>query len=201
MATLNGIKKMAENAFTRAALAIVRTALVKVIEGGKGQVVEVEAYGERYKIEMLSNYGHSYWAPAGAETVMSCPSGDLSQGVVTGMSHRSSRVPCQQEGDNIIYHMDGHKIYLQKNGVISIIPTGAGKVHVGALVAALAAARVTDPVASSAPMATWMTQITTAITQIATYVNGMAPGSVTPAGVPPASIGIISSGSAKVNVA
>lgn len=55
----------------------------------------------------------------------------------------------------------------------------------------LASARQTDPVSATSAMGTWMSQV-------AGYINGVAPGTVTPAS--PLSFGSISGGSAKVRV-
>jgi hypothetical protein len=65
--------------------------------------------------------------------------------------------------------------------------------------AALGVARLSDDVAPAVDMATWIAQVTAAVSALATYVNAIAPGTVPPITTTPgASIGVISSASTKV---
>lgn len=65
--------------------------------------------------------------------------------------------------------------------------------------ASLGVARLTDSVAPTSDMATWIGQVTTAVNQLAAYVNAIAPGSVTPVTtVPAGTVGNISTASTKV---
>jgi hypothetical protein len=63
--------------------------------------------------------------------------------------------------------------------------------------AALGVARLTDTVAPTENMAAWIAQVTTAVNQLATYVNALAPGSVTPITTTPTDVGNIATASTK----
>jgi phage gp45-like len=93
------------------------------------------------------------------------------------------------EGDTMLYAAgDGTvKILLRASGRIEITAkAGSDIVHNGG---SLEVARRTDPVAPTALMTTWMTQVSG-------YINGLVPGTVTPP--TPLSFGAISAGAANV---
>ena len=65
--------------------------------------------------------------------------------------------------------------------------------------ALLGVARLNDSTTAAPSMNVWITSVTTAITQIAAYINALAPGSVTPPAGPPTDFGFISEASSKVS--
>lgn len=64
--------------------------------------------------------------------------------------------------------------------------------------AALGVARLNDSTTAAPSMNVWIASVTTALTQIAAYINALAPGSVTPPPGPPSDFGFISQASSKV---
>lgn len=96
------------------------------------------------------------------------------------------------------------KIKMKGSGDISIIPSGAGKVHVGAETGTLATARVSDLTISGTTMAAWILAINTYLGVLTPLFNALSgtpvvsggPGTVIPP-ISPTDFGIISTGATK----
>ena len=87
-------------------------------------------------------------------------------------------------------------IVMDSSGNIRLV--GGRSISLGNANASLGVARLTDKASADPGMLAWISQVTTALTQIAVYVNALVPGSVVPPTGPPADFGSISSASKKV---
>lgn len=174
---------------------------------GKGQ--KLQAKGKQDDVdddlELFEPYGFTSAPPAGSECLVLRPGGERAKSVALAAGDRSTRPQGDAglaQGEVAVYHQNGILVALRNDQTVEIqTPQGAsvvidpaGKVAVtpapGQVVelagpGGLAVARETDPVAVAAGMATWMGQVATAI-------NGLAPGSVSPPA--PADFGTIAAG-------
>jgi phage baseplate assembly protein V len=204
--TVARLEKMALKSQT----AMARGVLRRTNANTKAQSTQVEVFeGELYNdVELWEQYGLTSIPADGDELLVLSPGGGRDKAVGLTAQKRSSRPKGGLAGDVTLYHEAGHKVYLQSGGSISIIPHGVGLVNIGALVADLFAARVTDPVAPNPAMATWMTQVTTNLNTIGALfnlppapVNSLGPGSIPTIAAPPTpTFATIFSGSTKVKI-
>lgn len=160
------------------------------------------------EIEHFPLFGMTSNPPPGSEALAFGVGGQRAHTIVVGVGHRGTRPKGLKSGETMLYDASGNQVYLQDGKKTSIV---ADEVNVGDLVSLLAAARVTDPVAATPTMGTWMGQVTDAVTKMAAQFNlappgtplvSLAPGPLapTPPAAPPAQIGAISGGSAKVKI-
>lgn len=132
---------------------------------------------------------------------------DLSDAYAVPGAYPESKAIKDFDSDNLALGVDdgGAVIRIKENGDISIIPSGSGKVHVGAESAALAIARLTDKTIAGTAMALWVGAVTTAIGAIAGILQAPPPGTpvvtVAPPAIippiPPTDFGVISTAASK----
>lgn len=71
-------------------------------------------------VERFQNYGHTSVPPEGAEAIVLGLGGTRAGLVAIAVEHKGSRPKDLEAGDSCLYHLEGHRIILRKNGVIEI---------------------------------------------------------------------------------
>ena len=128
-------------------------------------------------------YGFRSKPPVGSEVISVVCSGGSSQKVVIASDNASLGPSDLQAGELAIYTKSGSVVKFDKDGNITIDAAAGKDVTVNG--GSLKVARNTDPVKVAPGMATWMTQV-------ATYINTIVPGTVSPPA--PVDFGIINGG-------
>lgn len=187
--------------FSVASLATMGT-IVKVDATKKAQTATVTTLeGEKYpNIPIEENYGFSSVAGPKAEHIMLSLGGLRDNARVILQSLRAYRPRNLKLFEVIVYHKLGSRFYLRDGGHASVVPAGAGKVHIGAETALLEAARVTDPVASSPALAAYLAGLNATVNALIVKTAGL-PGVVPPLVAVPTDIGRISDGSSTTRIA
>lgn len=159
--------------------------VVKLVNDSlKCQALQVELLKDEIhdEVERFQEYGFTSVPLEGAEVLFLSVGGNRSAGVVACVTDRRYRPKDLNEGDVCLYLQmaNGERVYLDKANDL---------VHLGAKSASAFVARIGDTVGAASGMATWMSQVATA-------VNGLVPGAVAPP--TPADFGTITSGASKV---
>lgn len=71
-------------------------------------------------VERFQNYGHSSVPPEGSEAVVLGLGGARAGMVAIVVEHKGFRPKDLAPGDNCLYHLEGHRIILRKDGVAEI---------------------------------------------------------------------------------
>lgn len=71
-------------------------------------------------VERFQNYGHTSVPPAGSEAIVLSVGGVRQHLVAIAVDSRGVRLGNLESGDSALYHLEGHKILLTKDGVIRI---------------------------------------------------------------------------------
>ncbi len=71
-------------------------------------------------VERFQNYGHTSVPPAGSEAIVLSVGGVRQHLVAIAVDNRGARLANLESGDSALYHLEGHKILLTKEGVIRI---------------------------------------------------------------------------------
>ncbi|MCW4628289.1 MULTISPECIES: phage baseplate assembly protein V [Marinomonas] len=100
---------------------LVRALVTSVNEGVKRQTLQVKMRADESAddIERFQNYGTSSNPPLGSEAILAALGGNLGQLVAIAVENKQYR-PKGEMGDVFLYHMEGHRVQLTKDGVINI---------------------------------------------------------------------------------
>jgi phage baseplate assembly protein V len=100
---------------------LVRALVTSVNEDVKRQTLQVKMRADESAddIERFQNYGTSSNPPLGSEAILAALGGNLGQLVAIAVESKQYR-PKGEMGDVFLYHMEGHRIQLTKDGVINI---------------------------------------------------------------------------------
>ncbi|MGU5686644.1 phage baseplate assembly protein V [Aeromonas allosaccharophila] len=71
-------------------------------------------------VERFQNYGHSSVPPEGSEAVVLGLGGARAGMVAIVVEHKGFRPKDLAAGDNCLYHLEGHRIILRKDGAVEI---------------------------------------------------------------------------------
>ncbi|WP_336845047.1 phage baseplate assembly protein V [Providencia rettgeri] len=71
-------------------------------------------------VERFQDYGHTSVPPAGSEAIVLSVGGVRQHLVAIAVDNRSVRLGNLESGDSALYHLEGHKVLLTKDGVIRI---------------------------------------------------------------------------------
>jgi phage baseplate assembly protein V len=145
---------------------ILRGVIRRVDDAPKCQTVQASARsGEDLEGERFQEFGLTSVPPVGTEAIAVQIAGTYDTEVIVATESREHRPRNMAAGDVVLYDAHGHQIRL----VSSAIELGSG--------ASKGVARTGDAVASTtvedAAFWTWITAVTA-------YVNGLAPGTLTP---------------------
>lgn len=71
-------------------------------------------------VERFQNYGHSSVPPAGAEAIVLGVGGARAGMVAIVVEDKAVRPKDLEAGDNCLYHLEGHRIILRKDGLLEV---------------------------------------------------------------------------------
>ncbi|EMA7647477.1 phage baseplate assembly protein V [Yersinia enterocolitica] len=110
--------------FQRRLRLMISRAVVNIINDGlKTQNLQVSMLADETAddVERFQNYGHSSVPPAGSEAIILSVGGIRQHLVAIAVDDKNSRLGSLESGDSAVYHLEGHKILLTKDGVIKIV--------------------------------------------------------------------------------
>lgn len=153
---------------------------------GQGQTFQTKLLADDVAdgVEHMEPYGFTSHPPNGSEGLVFAVGGERAHAVGINFGDRSGRLTDLEEGEVAMYHPSGSSIIMRNDGSIEAVAAPGQTVNMGGVPpAALAVARMTDPVQAAAALTTWMVAVDTAISAMATPFN------VSPAGTPMTSLG------------
>lgn len=98
---------------------LTRAVVSGIVEDLQRQNLQVKMHADESadNIERFQNYGMSSYPPEGAEAIVAALGGALSGLVAIAVEDKKFR-PKGESGDVFLYHLEGHKIRLTKDGKI-----------------------------------------------------------------------------------
>lgn len=150
-----------------------------VVEAAKHVMLDVTAHRDD-RTPYLQPYGLQSAPLEGASAVQVAVGGDAGS-LVTILVHDRRYTIALAAGEVALIDDLGQKVHLTRTGIV----IDADAIKLGGS-ASLGVARATDPVGPNASLTTWMTAVSG-------YINGVVPGTVTPA--LPTGLGTITTGS------
>ncbi|MCF7502710.1 phage baseplate assembly protein V [Vibrio sp. L3-7] len=104
--------------------AITRAVVSGVVEGLQRQNLQLKMHADESvdDIERFQNYGCSSFPPVGSEAILAAIGGNLGNLVAVAVEDKKYR-PKGESGDVFLYHLEGHKIRLTKDGKMVVTAT------------------------------------------------------------------------------
>lgn len=104
--------------------AITRAVVSGVVEGLQRQNLQLKMHADESvdDIERFQNYGCSSFPPIGSEAILAAIGGNLGNLVAVAVEDKKYR-PKGESGDVFLYHLEGHKIRLTKDGNVVVTAT------------------------------------------------------------------------------
>ncbi|GLQ73252.1 phage baseplate assembly protein V [Vibrio penaeicida] len=104
--------------------AITRAVVSGVVEGLQRQNLQLKMHADESvdDIERFQNYGCSSFPPVGSEAILAAIGGNLGNLVAVAVEDKKVR-PKGEAGDVFLYHLEGHKVRLTKDGKIIVTAT------------------------------------------------------------------------------
>ncbi|HFQ5182481.1 TPA: phage baseplate assembly protein V [Vibrio vulnificus] len=104
--------------------AITRAVVSGVVEGLQRQNLQLKMHADESvdDIERFQNYGCSSFPPIGSEAILAAIGGNLGNLVAVAVEDKKYR-PKGESGDVFLYHLEGHKIRLTKDGKVVVTAT------------------------------------------------------------------------------
>jgi phage gp45-like len=162
-----------------------RGVMSNLVADSQGQTGQTSSLADdaRDGVELFEPYGFTSSPQAGAECLVFSVGGDSAHQVALAAGDRTVRLVVAQ-GEVAVYHEGGSRVLLLNDGSIEVYPEEGQVVRLGGA-GGLAIARATDPVHMEAATSAWVSEVTTAIGEIAAFLNVAgplvgAPGLVTP---------------------
>ncbi|AWK84467.1 phage baseplate assembly protein V [Photobacterium damselae] len=109
----------------RISLMVARGVVTLVNDSLKRQNLQLSVLADESadSVERFQNYGHTSVPPVGSEAVMVAASGSRSGLVAVAVEHKDSRPKNLEDGDSMLYHLEGHFLKLTKDGRLVIKAT------------------------------------------------------------------------------
>ncbi|PML45212.1 hypothetical protein BCT76_02805 [Vibrio tasmaniensis] len=104
--------------------AITRAVVSGVVEDLQRQNLQFKMHADESvdDIERFQNYGCSSFPPIGSEAILAAIGGNLGNLVAVAVEDKKYR-PKGESGDVFLYHLEGHKIRLTKDGKVVVTAT------------------------------------------------------------------------------
>ena len=122
MVTLRDVQKLIAPLWRRVRLIADRAIVTAVTDSFNRQGLQLKVLADEAAsdVERFQNYGHTSVPPAGSEAIVLCIGGARAGLVAIAVEDKGVRPKDLEAGDNCLYHLEGHRIILRKNGVIEI---------------------------------------------------------------------------------
>ena len=122
MVTLRDVQKLIAPLWRRVRLIADRAIVTAVTDSFNRQGLQLKVLADEAAsdVERFQNYGHTSVPPAGSEAIVLGIGGARAGLVAIAVEDKGVRPKDLEAGDNCLYHLEGHRIILRKNGVIEI---------------------------------------------------------------------------------
>ena len=123
MVTIRDVQKLLAPLSRRLRLIADRARVTLVDDGLQRQNLQLKVLADEGAddVERFQNYGHTSVPPEGSEAIVLGLGGARAGLVAIAVEDKSARPKDLEAGDNCLYHLEGHRIILRKDGVIQII--------------------------------------------------------------------------------
>ncbi|WP_323929092.1 phage baseplate assembly protein V [Aeromonas caviae] len=118
MVTLRDVRKLLEPIKRRLCLIADRAIVIMVNDSLNRQNLQLNVLADEGgdDIERFQNYGHTSVPPAGSEAIVLGIGGARAGLVAIAVEDKGVRPKDLEAGDNCLYHLEGHRIILRKDG-------------------------------------------------------------------------------------
>jgi phage baseplate assembly protein V len=122
MVTIRDVQKLLAPLARRVRLIADRAVVTLVNDALQRQNLQLKVLADEGAddVERFQNYGHSSVPPTGSEAVVLGIGGARAGLVAIAVEDKSVRPTDLEAGDNCLYHLEGHRILLLKDGAIAI---------------------------------------------------------------------------------
>ncbi|WP_133154067.1 phage baseplate assembly protein V, partial [Vibrio kanaloae] len=121
MITMRHVEKLLSPIKRRITGMVSRALVSGVVEDLQRQNIQVQGHSNESSddIERFQNYGCSSFPPVGSEAILAAIGGNLGNLVAVAVEDKKYR-PKGESGDVFLYHLEGHKIRLTKDGKVVV---------------------------------------------------------------------------------
>ncbi|EHK5439458.1 phage baseplate assembly protein [Aeromonas hydrophila] len=122
MVTLRDVQKLLAPLNRRLRLMADRALVTLVNDALQRQGLQLKVLADETAddIERFQNYGHTSVPPVGSEAIVLGVGGARAGLVAIAVEDKSVRPKDLEAGDNCLYHLEGHRIVLRKDGAVEI---------------------------------------------------------------------------------
>ncbi len=122
MVSMRDVQKLVAPLWRRVRLIADRAIVTAVTDSFNRQGLQLKVLADEAAsdVERFQNYGHTSVPPAGSEAIVLGIGGARAGLVAIAVEDKGVRPKDLEAGDNCLYHLEGHRIILRKNGVIEI---------------------------------------------------------------------------------
>ena len=122
MVTLRDVQKLIAPLWRRVRLIADRAIVTAVTDSLNRQGLQLKVLADEAAddVERFQNYGHTSVPPAGSEAIVLGVGGARAGLVAIVVEDKSVRPKDLEAGDNCLYHLEGHRIILRKDGRLEL---------------------------------------------------------------------------------
>lgn len=122
MVSMRDVQKLISPMMRRLRLIADRAVVTMVTDSLQRQGLQLKVLADETAddVERFQNYGHTSVPPAGSEAIVLGIGGARAGLVAIAVEDKSVRPKDLEAGDNCLYHLEGHRIILRKDGAIEI---------------------------------------------------------------------------------
>ena len=122
MVTLRDVQKLIAPMMRRLRLIADRAVVTMVTDSLQRQGLQLKVLADETAddVERFQNYGHTSVPPAGSEAIVLGIGGARAGLVAIAVEDKSVRPKDLEAGDNCLYHLEGHRIILRKDGLLEL---------------------------------------------------------------------------------
>lgn len=122
MVTLRDVQKLIAPLWRRVRLIADRAIVTAVTDSFSRQGLQLKVLADEAAddVERFQNYGHTSVPPAGSEAIVLGIGGARAGLVAIAVEDKSVRPKDLEAGDNCLYHLEGHRLILRKDGLAEL---------------------------------------------------------------------------------
>ena len=122
MVSMRDVQKLIAPMMRRLRLIADRAVVTMVTDSLQRQGLQLKVLADETAddVEHFQNYGHTSVPPAGSEAIVLGIGGARAGLVAIAVEDKSVRPKDLEAGDNCLYHLEGHRIILRKDGLLEL---------------------------------------------------------------------------------
>ena len=122
MVTLRDVQKLIAPLWRRVRLIADRAIVTAVTDSFNRQGLQLKVLADEAAsdVERFQNYGHTSVPPAGSEAIVLGIGGARAGLVAIAVEDKGVRPKDLEAGDNCLYHLEGHRLILRKDGLLEL---------------------------------------------------------------------------------